>query len=769
MATLRPIQAGAVESSRRSVGIDASVFGDSTGASAVAQGISNLSRGIQSYAASDMDVRVHLKKLDDMRYMNEVQDKATRFSSEFLDDPHRAASETFHTDYEAQMKKFADTWVPAAPSKEAKIRAQDMVNQISAGGYHTAVKTVVNTKVTKTSLSIDANLDAQGNQISALLASNPDEASSAALGALTGYRDMVRDAFAVTHPVLAEKMVERGQTGLIERVMHDSPTLARQLLSASSLGNEGHAALERRIRIIEETNKVGDKIAFRDLVNRQEQAFVDGDLSSGSLIPKQEFVSLYGEKEGTAHFEVHEKKFNNLVEADNVWQKIRGRSPAFQVNEVTAFKDHHPLNHEGKQVLQHKYAAGMHLYNTDKASWLTSNNPAVDLASSRVSHLANTGAPINQVLDSIHKKTDVLLQFQGSAPEGASPEEASRYLNLPNKQILTVPEAKSMAARFNNASGVGAIENTIRELRSMYPEPERFAIVANDLQALLPEGEAPKLHIQAALVNLDQPWLPGFLSAQVNQKFNLTNLPTKTVEDIDKEMRNPEGLTSTWESGFPDQRRAFADTRESIRNYALELAQSGNGKAGMGAKEAVTAASKAVLGSTRSLVKVNGRQTVVPFTGSLNETTIPKLELLLNSIRDSIDIDQLDIPAHFPSYLYLVGEDTRKAAVQSSITKVGHWSVSSDEKSLQFRMKGDDGLAYVLTDSNGKALQWDLDDLGKIAVSGKYWMSPSEFDASGNTLFGGDYASQDIFSVGVPSAAMGLKSRTNWPFTPAKK
>lgn len=760
MATLKTIQAGAVQTPMQGARIDASVFGDSSGANAVAQGLNNLSQGLQSVSRDNQAISMHLKQLGDTQYLSKLSAEATKYSGEFLDDPNNAANPDFHTAYEKHMQKFAAVWTSAAPSKEAKIHAQAHVDQIAAGGYNVALKTVVQKKVQDTALALEDGINGQGNMISQMFATDPVAAEGMARGALSKYQEDVTKNFGKTNPVLANKLLEQGTVGMIDRVLHQSPTLARQLLSEANLDGQKYSALETKIQHVEDANNFGARKSLLDSANRIERSAMNG-VGTATMIPRAAF-DVFG-PHAQAYFDDHQRTMQNIEKANGAYESVMGRPPTEQAYALKSFMEAHPDNVEAQHILQKKLHESATLYQHDPVEWMKKEIPSISYRASLVQELIDTKAPKEQILEARQQLNDDILNYQGRAPEGARDPRTAYFQNLPNPHLLSKTSAKSIAETLNNAKGSDAVQQVIGDLMNMYPTPEQFAIISSDMKALLPEHEQPKVAIQAAFANMGQPWLPGFLTSQFNREANKKIIGEKVHTDLENQIRtSPEVLK--WANAFGDSEgRNFAEAQAAIQDYAAELtARPPNLKP----KDAVVTATQRIFGSTRHLVSVGSNDTVIPKTGKINDDTVKRVPAILGRMVEGLDISQINVTAHFPTYALFQEPAQEEAAIRSSMQLVGHWAVSPDERSLQFRMLGDDGKPYVLTDLKGDPIQVDIEDVGDIVTSGRDWIPYDVGAIDFGDVAGGSGVSpaSEIYQIGLPSSRTGIKNKSNLPF-----
>lgn len=749
MATLKTVQAGALQIPMQGARIDASVFGDSSGANAVAQGLNNLSQGLQSVSRDNQAINMHLKQLGDTQYLSKLSAEATKYSGEFLDDPNNAADPDFHKTYEKHMQKFAAVWTSAAPSKEAKIHAQAHVDQIAAGGYNVALKTVVQKKIKDTALALEQGLNGEATMVAQMLSSDSVAAEEMLNSAIGKYRNDVETNFGKTAPAMAAQLLERGAVNTIDRVLSKSPTLARKLLEDSDLDGQTYSTMLTKIQHVENANNHGAQVAVQDMADRLERAAMNG-VGTAQALTEEDFAP-FGDRAHTVYLQ-HKQKMDNIKEADDEFNKLAGVHPARQAESIASYIDANPLKIETHHILQQKSRESAALFQKDVVQWLDKYNPVIGYRAAQVRELAAMNAPKEEQLAARHQLNEDRLNIQGPPPEGSVDVRTQYFLNLPTPHLLSETSAKSIAETLNNAKGTDAVQQIIGDLMNMYPG-DHFAIMASDLKAMLPAHEQPKIAIQAAFANMGQPWLPGFLSSQFNREANKGLLSDKVKTDLATQVAtNPEILK--WSKAYGDSEgRNFAEVQSAVGDYAMELSVRGSK---LDPKIAVETAAKNIFGSTRHMISVGSNDVIIPKTGKINDTTVERVPALLGKMTEALDISSINTAAHFPTFKLFEDPAQEEAAIRSAMQMVGHWAVSPDERSLQFRMRGDDGKPYVITDLNGDPIQVDIEDIGDVVSSGKEWF-PADVSLSG-------LLPQDVFQIGLPSSRTGIKNKSNFPF-----
>lgn len=750
MPQIRSIQAGALQIPMQGARIDASVFGDSSGANAVAQGLNNLSQGLQSVSRDNQAINMHLKQLGDTQYLSKLSAEATEYSGTFLNDENNAADPDFHKAYTKHMQKFSAVWTAAAPSKEAKIHAQAHVDQIAAGGYNVALKTVVQKKIKDTALALEQGLSGEANMVAQMLSNDSVAAEEMLTSAIGKFRSDVEANFGKTAPAMAAQMLERGAVNTIDRVLSKSPALARKVLEDSDLDGQTYSSMLTKIQHVEDANNYGNQAAVRDTADRLERAAMNG-VGTAQALTEEDFAS-FGNKAHTLYLQ-HKQKMDNIQGADAEFNKLAGIHPAQQAESIASYIDANPTKIESHHILQQRLQESTALFKKDVVQWIQKYNPAVGYRATQVRELAAMNAPKEEQLAARQQLNEDIINIQGPPPDGSVDVRTQYFLNLPNPHLLSETSAKSIAETLNNAKGTDAVQQIMGDLMNMYNTPEHFAIMASDLKALLPAHEQPKIAIQAAFANMGQPWLPGFLSSQFNREANKGLLSDKVKADIATQLAtNPEILK--WSKGYGDSEgRNFSEVQSAVGDYAMELSARGSK---LDPKTSVETAAKNIFGSTRHMIPVGSNDVIIPKTGKINDTTVGRVPALLGKMLESLDISSLNIAAHFPTYMLFQDPAQQEAAIRSSMQMVGHWAVSPDERSLQFRMLGDDGKPYVITDLNGDPIQVDIEDIGDVVSSGKEWF-PADVSLSG-------LLPQDVFQIGLPSSRTGIKNKSNFPF-----
>lgn len=575
-------------------------------------------------------------------------------------------------------------------------------------------------------------------------------------------------------PAAAGKLRENVDKQFILGVSEQNPAVARQLLDTStnidevtrrSLSNaidEYEAADMAEYRTIIR-DELTDRIATAKLRNQPVEMPADG------------VFSVFGKQEGQVKswFQREADAWNKSI---GLLHGIKDKNASYQQKKLNEFANSgsgqsdlealtnvaRKVSDAGKQQIQ------------DPKGWQLENQLDV--------HQAFQKATASGDPNDMATAFQMSLDLQGAAPEGSTPEQAARYLNLQTheKHLYSKAEATERASQLRKGSPTEQVA-ALKAMQAEFKRKEHWAQAYNDLVTLPPEGQRIPQEMQLAFLIEDPAVQKQFLGAISNTE-GVKGLTEDSRTDFAEKLEGDKLWRAFQRSMVGD---LFGGTvaldgyKDAILKYSYGLSVSG-----LKTSEAVKTALQNTLGNHIGFTEVNGQTIAVPKyrnTDAFGPHLPPRTDEEITDLGRRMALSLKGLGTEhirrtddygrnlFPLAPNLPdGSIEKEQYIRDAITSRGYFVSEADGESVTLYLMGDNNVGVQLRDKNGRPFELYLDTLPQFTTR---IVSPIQLKQTNikeqpqKTYDISGYEHNQGSMPDLIRKLAGHERRTNWPVT----
>lgn len=648
------------------------------------------------------------KREDDFKWKS---DASITFKSRMIawqNAPENQGREDIGSAYRAEADKAMEEVMSAAPTKQAAdLFRRDVAPGVLADwDSNLRRETAIRFDNFRNAQVEGATLENAEYQKRA--ATDPVKAGQVLSSEMTQRIASIEMAYGRSMPAQAALMKEQAVVNAVNGTMDTDPQLARQLLDKHSVVDpETRRVMLNRIEQVEKSAL--DTATYNEISAIENSIAVGYDRLTPvapinpallKTLPKNTAQRLVQEVE-VANSTI--SKFSE-VKAWN-WQEQQKAISAIDISKG-------PVEQKTRENLVKLVAKSQQQQTENPAGWQLANDPEFQGMNARLAALPpEARTPARMV------ELNRMVALQGAPPEGTSPEQAKRYLNLPTglQNVMSVEEAKSRAATLNNVPP-NQLTAKVTEFESEFPDERLAAMAWNDMQNL-PEGEGKlRMGVRVATAINDLQVRNHFLGAMSNEAvLKAEDTPAAFKDGLDGNTTFRR-FVSGWIGDGGQRSGELKEFRDSILRYATFI----SAQEKLSATQALDKSVKRLISDNYAIITVNGSDLPIYKFDQKGRPRFPEtdyryIESGLSNALQNIDPRSLSVEkTNFPSAPFLPGSDEEqnrylKSLIQSSGTVV----IEPDGKSatVYIRGQGEDDFPFQLRGADGMPMTWQLESL----------------------------------------------------------
>ena len=628
----------------------AQAFGP-TGKSSVALGSALLSIGgdINSLALKRQQEEKKDKAIEDAVWLGKATSSLMRNLTDYQNDPQNNSS----YDYDKNFLNHADTLLQdlaqQAPSPEISKEFTARASAGITGRYGTVSRDASNTRLSTHVRSIEDRW--KNNQYD--FRNAPD--SQLALPELSHNGEQIRsdikEAYGEISPKLANQLIAKQVEQEVLAVMGNHPDRALELLKQSKeIDPVRRDILTRRINSAKQVSNIAEKDGFNrfraDVILKAKKEGLTNPL------PLESYLKFYDQDRAMSLLSRDEDTINAYNKAHDFVSNHKQLIPNSFSEKMAEFGRETVETEEAySKVVVPALNSAVSTLENDPVSWLQKNNPEVQKhqdeahppiekrpagdVDSLLPGLDRDGeagaepAPIPATPEELTKLHNSILKYQGFPDKDAT--NKGQYLRRPpeEKNLLSKPQADSLAGQINGSPPETAIQ-IISGVLEGYPDDEHKRIVMNDLASLASEPISQEY--QLAYEYRNQPWADEYVGSLKNVK-EIQKLTDVSKRDISSEIQvNPKWLSyqASMLGGASQRASELGGFKRGIETFASSLVANGQSP-----EKAAQIAVDRLVGSSFGFTAVSGA--TVSNLGSFLHTPISEAEALKEKPNTGID------------------------------------------------------------------------------------------------------------------------------------
>jgi hypothetical protein len=678
-------------------------FNQTLGLGAVAEATDRLSGTFSRLAVVQEQERLRVKSRADQLWAGERGEILRRNWSTWLSQPEQVADPTVSSRFLSKAKEDVDAELQQAPSPEAADTLKLHIDGSVTSAYGESLTLGRRAGLARAVESLELRAQSTTSLLRAGSSHDDFFAASASL-----HQDIDASVGSISTEA-AKRLHESVALDHIYAAIDEDPALARALIDQSQHIDERQRHLLRKtLDAAMESTTHEQKYRFG--VARENARALWESGKNFEPIPEEQYVATYGadlgkvrKEEDDAHLRIWNRTFKE-------YNDIRGKTPQTQMGRLE-----HLSNALGGaedalvlKYLTEKVSQNQRLLAADSVAWLADNNDEIQRITQKIQSVSEAErGPL------LRERTIALLKYQGPPPIGAPPQEADKYLALPEqlRSVLSVGEAEQYAAMFNSGAP-SEMKQQLAQLAARFPDEQHQIIALNDM-VRLPKGErGVKQELQLAIQNRDAWWLDQYLAA-ISQSKELAAL-----SDVER-TRLEATLTSngTWQAfqrsiiGDNFQR---ADEVLGFKNGIIAMTRALM-RSGKSEKAAVTAATNMLINESLGFTTVNDRSLIVPRQRSLSDRSprtdeeIQDIGRRLGVALSFIDPAKIDsTPLNLPKELSTIDRIQR---VRDQVVTSGFFQPMPDGQGATLYFEDELGGLVQARDRKGRAFIIKYDEL----------------------------------------------------------
>lgn len=744
---------------------------DSFGAdmSGLAVGLQETGRNVGQMAQVAQAIEVKKKQASDSRWVTEAVMQERMHLQEWMADPKNSESEEFSNNFKSYSLKRLQDNAAVAPTKEAADMFRAHMGDYVSRQYGNALQATEKTRINNTILGLDQS-------ISDSLKSFRDAQSMPNNTAVTDIEesfsilnDAVEKQFGDVSPVMTRKLKGHIAQQFILGITATNPDDAERMLNKTTdIDEEARKTLLAGIKTSRNTR---DIVAEDQFARSRRDHLANVSFGKTSEKLPLNVYELYYDKDKATVLKAHDDELiDTYNKANDFSKKISGKNVTAQVRELEDFRAKASTDSDKNalQVMEHNLTENLRQLQKDRVTWMTDKNPTIQTIEQQIASV--TGGSERKAL--IERKNNLMLEYQGNPPPGATPEEAQFYLGLPShdRHLLSLGDAAGYAAQINKATPTEAIK-TIHQIVSQYEDPNQQHIVFNDLINLPEKDKGLKQEYQLAFQNRDAWWVDTYVAALANTKAigQLDDATRKeTFDEIEKNPLFRQFQSALIGDNF-ERAGEIQGFKQGILTYTHALKMSGKPL-----KEAARSAVNMLIGETLGFTSVNGQTLAItkdrPDKSSRRtDDEVRDLGRRLGVALQYIDPREVDA-TNFKGLTSVgaKGSVERLQALRDIVTSKGFFVTGNDGQSASLHVRDDNGIPFEIQDKSGNPFVIHFDDVPEFtSQSYSPTMGGGIYNPTPPTAHKVQTQPQKTYDIksggGMWDRLMGNAPRTNWP------
>lgn len=639
--------------------------------------------------------------------------KFSTWSEDFLQNEEQKNNVFVAEDYKTAAEKQINEMAKDAPSPEAAKAFRNHALGSIASKYASAKNMGARSMLSIADKTSKESVSSMLQNFRQTIARDPVEANNSLRNNFAMHMDYIESTYGESAPLIASRMRAEAVQNIALGVADTNPAFAREITEKSAdLEETSKQVIYRQIDQAEKRTDYTAQASFKLRLNAD---YTKATMAMTPMqIPSDEEFKVFGDAWEREKVEWGTKIVVHNAAAAN-YAELRGRNAGYQSQALTKLVENgNDIEVAAAAELARKLAEDAKEQVQDPAGYVMSNNENV----APISILADTAVDEIEANGFKEIAINLSLQYQGYAPEGASPEEAAKYLGLPTglRRVLTKAQAETHAAILNNTPPNQLVAD-LKSFEEKFPTPEMAAMAYNDLVTIPGDGKKLKTGIKVAGSIINEDRRAHFLGVMSNQQA-VEKLSSETLGNLEKELFGNSAFVAfqqSWNTDNAQRAGELEEFRRSILTYAAFLPGS--------ASQRVNAATKFVIQDNYGFVDVNG-QTVsiykmLPDGTMLTDENIREIDYgmkqkLRSGLENLIAINAAQFPITHPFY-DAKGKpmDEAKRIVANAIRNAGSFVNESDGTgvSLYLNSKDPNELPFQVLGPDGKPLIFKFTDL----------------------------------------------------------
>lgn len=558
-------------------------------------------------------------------------------------------------------------------------------------------------------------------------------------------------------PELGNQLKTKYTLDLVYAAMDTNPAFAEKLVNASTLLDE-----RQRSQLLDSINGANKRVAA-DVRATFERTRADAQTlwelgKNFNEIPLAQYEAVYPKDVAAAHKANDDEIRLAMNGAFQEYANIQEKPPTSQFDHLTNLskavggaRDALKLKKLGEMVTD-----SARLFERDRAAWLLKNNREISALTDQARAVPDAERPAI-----LAKRADALLRYQGRAPEGLDPEEAAKYLDVPEhtRSILTEGEATEYAQRIN-AGSPSQVLTVFDQLMAQFTDPKHRVIAFNDMVRLPTHGVRQEL--QLVIQNRGAWWLDSYVGAitQASGVKALTGPDAKAIDD--KIEGSPQWLVVQRALLGDNFQRAgeLAGFKRGVAAYASAAVLSG-----MSVGDAVKQSMDRLFNESLGFADVNGKSLAIPRQSPKGPRTDDQIEDLgrrLSVALRFVNPAKVD-DARLGVDSMIKGSIERFQAVRDQITSSGFFQPTQDGQGVTLFVPDGIGGAIQVVDRKGQPFRIMYDDLPEfindVTISTTEGLRHQKVPMMPDTTY-------DLLNTSGSTFGGTLEYRSNWPAQP---
>jgi hypothetical protein len=738
-------------------------YADANAFSGGAQGLYDLGQGVSNLgAAADKIARDN-----EQRWVSSASGQFLEESAGFLEDEKNKSREDFGEATKEHLNKLRGDYLKKAPSKRAADALSSHLSTFIASQERQARRLGANNRITNQSVEIDTTI---AQTMRAFRATADTEMIVAQRQRLL---EQVDSTFGEISPAAAGKLRENIDKQFVQGVAAQNPAAARQLLDVSTNINENDRRLLGNIIDDYENAAMAEhRTVVRDSLM---DSLATAKLRNQPVArPDDSIFSVFGKSaETTKSWFVREADAHDR--ALGILGDIKDKNASYQQQKLQelADKGSGQSDLEAITTAARKVDDAARRQAQDPAGWQLENQLDVYQAFQK----AEASGDPNDMATAFN----LSLQYQGAAPEGATPQEAAKYLDLPThaRHLMSKAQATQRSREIRQGSASEQVA-ALNAMKQSFKRKEHWAQAYNDLVTLPPEGQGIPQELQLAFL-IDDPAVQKQFIGAISNTEGIKGLTEDSRTEFKEKLEGDKLWRAFQRSMVGDM---FGGTiplegyRDGILKYAYALSVGG-----AKTSDAVKTALQNTIGNHIGFTEVNGQTIAVPKQRAADaygpqlpprsdeevqdlgrRMALAVRELDTRSVKLTDDTGRSILPL---SNIAPEGIE-RDQFIRDAITSRGYFVSEADGESVTLYLMGDNGVGVQLRDKSGQPFELYLDSLPSFSSKIVSPIQLKQIDLKEQPQKTYDISGFEPSTSSMPDLVkklVGYQRRTNWPVT----
>lgn len=681
----------------------ASAFDRSGGLDELGRSVTNLSTTMAGITARQRAEELRLKDQEETVWVGEAVENERRHWLDWMADPNNAQDPQISGKFLDYSKNRVTELAQSAPSPRAAAHLRVNLGSSITRNYDQAIEMGRKSSLAKLGQSFDSRVS------TAMMAYRSGGSESQLAESLHTLGSDIDKTIGPISQEAASKLKTQYAIDMMYAAIDTNPKFAEKLISASP-----HLDERQRTMLLNAatsaTKHVDAETRLRFDQSREDTRTLAEVGKSFEPIPLAAYTSVYPEDVARAHKLQDDQYIGVMRGVSEEYTKIQDKHPIYQSERLGQLSKAIGGANDALLVktLHARVSESAKLFERDRVSWMMTNNNDVRKLTERARAVSPAERP-----EVLAERASLMLRLQGPAPEDLAPDEAQRYLDVPEhtRSVLTAGEAEEYAKRVNEGNPTQALQ-IFDQLMAQFPNEQHRVVAFNDMVRLPDSGKGVRQELQLAVQNRGAWWLDSYVSA-ITAGGSVKQLSETETKEFEPHLNaNPKwGAFSRAMIGDNLQR---ADEIAGFKRGILAFAQS-NAMKGGAPKASVNQAIDLLLGSTLGLAEVNGRPLVVPRQSSDKKYSRTDDDIQDLGRRLSVALSFVD-PLKVDDSMINLGDlpkdgTARAQMVRDQITSRGFFQPTQDGQGVSLFVPDDLGNPVQIRDRKGRAFKIMYDDL----------------------------------------------------------